>query len=367
MRLVSLLPVLPAFALATLLGAQSGGNVLHHYDGTAEATSRGDGAPWEMITVLQRYPWNQCCGRTKLCCVEATLQDNNPATPEWCYLEVRGSDVSDALFPLGKPDMTAGGLLFTMPLMLTFTTPVQHWSFTLPACVPLPLPLGTGGAADFYVGFRFNPAPMWPADGVSCHFSGKAFAQPGEQYLSPPKPMYAAAPKPGLGWSFNTMTGALVINTGDLAWDIGAGLFEDVCQPLAVNPTRFTGAGGTGLNPNYGYAGIWPDVAGQGDMVGWRVRTVAPPSSLCVLFLGPNLLNPFPLDPLGLSGLLCIDPLISLVQMTSSESVCATQSNAVFAPFFGGNTGGTFCLGAQALTIDMNNTWHVSTACTSVL
>lgn len=362
---MKLLLLLPAITLSSLLGAQSGGNVLQHYDGTAEATSRGDGAPWHALTVLQRYPWNQCCGRTKLCCVDATLHDHDPLTPEWCYLEVRGSDVSDPLFPLGKPDMTGAGLLFTMPLFLTFTTPVQRFSFALPACVELPA--GTGAAADFYVGFRFNPAPAWPLDGLSCHFSGAVGTDPGEQFLSPPKPMYAAAPKPGLGWSHNSMTGALVINTGDLAWAIGAGLFEDVCQPFAWNATRFTGAGGTGLNPNYGYAGIWPDIAGQSDQVGWRVRTVAPPLSVCALFLGFNLGGPVDLSFLGISGLLCIDPVLSMVQITVAEDLCATQSSATFGPFTFGSGGGNLCIGAQAVTIDMNNVWHLSTASTTVL
>ncbi|MGB3969714.1 MAG: hypothetical protein WBO45_23465 [Planctomycetota bacterium] len=349
--------------MSSLLGAQvAGGNLLQHYDGTAEATSRGHGLPSESITVLQRYPWNQCCNRTKLCCVEATLQDQNPATPEWLYLEVRASDLTDALFPLGKPDLTPGGLLYMTPLLLAFTGPVQKFSFNLP-CVPLPA--GPGATADFYVGFRFNPAPTWPADGVSCHFSGQAFALAGEQFLSPPNPMYAAAPKPGLGWS-NSASAGLKINNGDLAWAIAAGLFEDVCQPFAHNPGgRFTGTGGTGLDPNFGYAGIWPDIATMGDQVGWRVRTVAPPSSLCVLFLGFNLPAPIDLGFVGIDGLLCIDPLLHLVAITTPADGCATQSQAVFGPFNFGNAGGTVLVGAQAVTVDLNSVKHLSTACTT--
>jgi len=361
-------PVLsiPAVVLSSILGAQSGGNVIKHYDGTAEATSRGDGTNFEQITVLQRYPWNQCCGRTKLCCVEATLHDNNPASIEYLYLEVRSSDMTDPLFPLGKPDMTGGGLLFTMPLQLAFSTPVQHFSFTLPACVDLPL--GTGAPADFYVGFRFNPAPTWPADGVSCHFSGKAFALPGEQYRTPPFPMYAAPPSPGLGWSSSASVGT-IINVGDLAWDIGAGLFEDVCQPFAHNPGgRFSGLGGTGLDHNYGYPGIWPDLTtGVNDEIGWRVRTVAPPGSICCLVIGPNLSAPVTIPHLNITGLVCIEYWTSLVTFTTAESVCATQSNAVFGPYNVGLGTGTFPIGAQAVTIDMNNFWHLSTACTTVL
>ncbi len=55
------------------------------------------------------------------------------------------------------------------------------------------------------------------------------------------------------------------------------------------------------------------------------MRTVAPPGSLCALFLGLNL--PLPID-LG---------------------------------FIGGNV----LIGAQALTIETNSTMHLSTACTT--
>src|SRR5262245_4406428 len=222
------LRVLPALAIATLLGAQSGGNLLMHYDGTTEATSRGVGLPTETTTVLQRYPWNQCCNRTRLCCVEMDLQDQDPSTPEFIHIEVRSSDLTDPSFPLGKPDMTNSGLLYLLPMPLYFgSSSVMHLALNLP-CIPLPP--GPGPAGDFYIGLRFTPTGSWPTDGLSCHFSGRFGTSPGEQFLTPPFPMYAAAPNAGLAWSWSPSAGT-VIASGDRSWAISAGLFEDVCQP----------------------------------------------------------------------------------------------------------------------------------------
>ena len=171
--------ILPAtISLVSLLGAQGHnehGNVLKHYDGTAEATSRGDGPNTDRITVLQRYPWNQCCNRTKLCCVQVTLQDQDPSTPEYVILEVRRNDSSDPLFPKGKPDMSPGGLMFQRPYQLQFTSMVQTFMLDMDPypCVDLPLnTTGSGPADDFYVGFTFAPNTAWPtSDGVSKAFS----------------------------------------------------------------------------------------------------------------------------------------------------------------------------------------------------
>lgn len=352
------------FFLTSLAAAQgSGGNHLHHYDGTTEGTSRGQGLAFEDVTVLQRYPWTQCCNRTRLCCVEFTLQDQNPATPEHFYVEVRGSDLSDPLYPLGKPDMSPSGLLAApMPMTAFFSGPVQQFSLSMP-CIPLPG--GTGAAADFYVGIRFSLSPLWPLDGASCHFSGRVTASPGEQFLTPPNPMYLAG-KPGLAWSWSASAGT-VPSSLDRSWKIAAGLYEDVCQPFADNPTAFTGLLGTGLNRNYGYAGIWPDLGGRGDAIGWRVRSVAPVGSVTVLVVGTKLPSPVNLTPFGFDGLLCVDPMIQMVAFTTAESGCATQSKAEFGPYYPSISGGMLLVGAQAVTLETNGATHVSTACTSAL
>lgn len=361
------LKVLISMGASLIAQTPMDGNTLKHYDGTPEARSRGDGTPNQVISVLQRYPFNQCCGRTGLCCVELTLHDQDISTPERVYLEVRGNDLSDPAFPLGRPNVT-GPVLFTMPLTLAFTSTIQTFTVELP-CIPLPA--GYGLAADFYVGIRFNQSPQWPnVDGVSCLFSGRTGGFVGEQYKALPKPMYAPSPKPGLGWSHNWTTGVTVINNGDLAWAIGAGLFEDVCQPFAFNPTRFTGVpgvAGAGVNPNFGYAGIWPTVDNANnvppnDLIGWRVRTTAPPGSPCVLFVGFNLPVPFRLTV----GTVCIDPLLQIATITRGEQSCATRSNAIFGPFGVPSSSSGICIGAQAVTLN-GGAWQLSTACTTAL
>ncbi len=194
----------------------------------------------------------------------------------------------------------------------------------------------------------------------------------GEQYKTLPKPMYAPSPQPGLGWSHNWSTGVTVINNGDLSWAIGAGLFEDVCQPFASNAGRFTGTpgvAGAGVNPNFGYAGIWPTVDNlnnipPNDQIGWRVRTIAPPNSTCVLFLGFNLQTPI---NIGL-GLLCIEPLLNIATITRPEQSCATRSSAMFGPLGVPVTSSGLCIGAQAVTINGGTfALQLSTACTTAL
>ncbi|MCC6785010.1 MAG: hypothetical protein IT457_19335 [Planctomycetes bacterium] len=360
-------------AVAILLAAAAlPAQQLMHHDGTNEDHSRGFGPSNHQLTVLQRFPWNQCCGRTRLCCVELTLHDVNPATTESAYLEVRRNDPSNLAFPLGAPDMSASGLIHLQPVVLNFTTNVQKFSFVLnnggpAACIDLPA-IHAGPGGDFYVGIRFRPQPNWPGfDGVSCMFSGRTTVPPqvGEQFNPLFKPMYAPT-APGLGWSHNVTTGVTSIHPQDLSWAIGVGLSEDVCQPFASNAGSFTGAGGTGNNPNYGYAGIWPNAP---DLIGWRVRTMAPPSSMSVLILGPNLGAPQDLSFFGFSGLLCVEPWIQLVHVTSSDPACTSVSSARFGPFTNPAPGSWFCVGAQGFTLDSQNpgALYVSTACTTVL
>ena len=359
-------------SLAILAVATSGGaQQFMHHDGTNEDHSRGIGTSFDQITVLQRFPWNQCCGRTRLCCVEFTLHDVNPFTPESAYLEIRRSNPPSIAFPLGSPDMTGTGLIYFAPVPLVFTTNVQKFSFAINGggptpCLDLPAIL-SGPGGDFYVGMRFRPQPSWPIfDGVSCMFSGRTTIPPqvGEQFNPVIKPMYAPVANPGLGWSHNVTSGITSIHPQDVAWAIGVGLIEDVCQPFAANGASFTGVGGTGNNPNFGYAGIWPNGP---DLIGWRVRSMAAPNSGCVLLLGPNLPFPQDLSLFGLYGLLCIEPWIALAQITQPDAPCRSNSSATFGPLINPVPGSQFCIGAQAVTIDVGGWALVSTACTTVL
>ena len=64
------------------------------------------------------------------------------------------------------------------------------------------------------------------------------------------------------------------LGTGNRAWFIAARFAQDVLQPFADNPTVFIGGTTAGLNPNFGYAGIFPDVV-RGDSISWRARMIS--------------------------------------------------------------------------------------------
>ncbi len=363
--LVSLVSLAAFPGPALLAQSPLGGNLLYHYDGTTEATSRGGVAGTDEVSVLQRFPWDQCCGRTRLCCIQYTMQDQDPTTVESYTLEVRRSNPPTAAFPFGSPDMSPAGVIRSYPMRYDYGVIARRIALEIMPCIPLPELVGVP-AADFYIGLRFAPNPNWPAsDGVSCHTSGRLLGNVGEQFNALHPARYAMAPSVGLAFLHNWTTGVTSLASGDRAWAISAGLYEDVCQPVAFNPSRFTGTGGTGLDPNFGYAGIFPDVA-QGDAVGWRVRSVVPPGNPCVLLVGyqrPVLLN---LAMFGITGTLCVEHVVSIIQPTRPEALCRTQSSALFGGFAFPATLRGMSIMAQALTLDAAALqWHVSTACTT--
>ncbi|MEW6744194.1 MAG: hypothetical protein AB1486_15690 [Planctomycetota bacterium] len=249
--------------------------------------------------------------------VVTTLQDQNSLTPESFTLEVRANDPA---VPGGAPDMSPAGLLGTTgPIVLDYSVIcpgggacAATWTITLTRPIAVPAP-GTSGVpnGDFYMAIATPPAPAWPNDGPSCWVSGQFFGSPGEQ-MNPDAIGYSPAGlgQAGLGWEWDaTLMVPPTLASGNRAWYIATRLVDDVAQPSAHNPGIFTGAP-AGLNPNYGYAGLWPDMSrpdASSDGIDIRVRTTNPVGTPVFLIVGVNTF-PVPL-PLGLvDGYLVIAP-----------------------------------------------------------
>jgi hypothetical protein len=312
---------------------------IRHHDGTNEATSRGV-LPLGPKTALQRIPEDQCAGRMLLQSVSVRLQDQDIATPEMVTIEVRTGDPFGP--PMGAPDMTPAGLvamLAVFPLFFPPPGPVSAVTITLGFPLPVPVPVG-----DLYLAIVLPPAPLWPLDGLGVNCSGSFFAPPtvGEQMSAAAVGYSGVAGLAGLAWEFDPVGGLLAVAAGNRSWDVTARFVDDVCQPFAVNPAVFTGlpavpgvAGtGTGLDPNFGYAGLFPD-GGRGDSLGFRVLAGVPAGSAAFLLVSLAR-APFPLS-VGIGGLLQLDPatvvVFGPVATAASAGLPATSSEAVFGPF----------------------------------
>lgn len=165
----------------------------------------------------------------------------------------------------------------------------------------MPVPDGPAvPAGDFYTAIATPAEPLWSTDGFSCHISAALSGLAGEE-MNPGAVGYTGvAGESGLGWDVGSTTGSIALGSGNRAWNIGTQLLESVTQASADNPLVFTGTGGHGANPNYGYAGIFPFMgrAGGPDGLGVRVRTSRPVGTPVRLIVGtalfPAALNLFP-------------------------------------------------------------------------
>lgn len=349
-------------------------NELAHFDGTAEFIDRGP-TPTAAKTLLQRIPADQLCGATTINRLIMILQDQNFATPEAITLEFRTSDPASPT--TGSPDMTPAGLFGTLAGTLTFPTPTTGtvsaaiWTFTLTPPINIPVAIignNSVPGGDIYVGIALPAAPTWPAtDGVSAQMSGTVGATLGEQ-MSPLTIGYnGTIGNAGLAYTSVTGSGVATLAGNNRSWAFRAFVAEDVLQPFAENAAAFTAsppapAGtGTGLNPNFGYAGLFPDVARAvgSDNIGFRLRATAPIGSQAFFFLAFT--PQTPTLNVGI-GFLSIDintmfpapftPLLQQATVAGGTGSLLTTSEAVFGPVPTAPSNAGVILYAQALTVD---------------
>jgi len=344
--------LVPGLLGGLLAPAATAQNQLHHYDGTTNFTSRGS-APADSKVLLQRIPGDQACGTAQVSGAFFFIQDQDTATPESYQYQVRRSDSANP----GQPDMTPSGLLGSSAVIpVQFPgTGIAAMSVTISFKPAIPVPSGAPGVpgGDFYAGIELPAAPLWTSDGISLHMSGGMGGPitPGEQQ-NPNAPGYTGiAGQAGLAWEFNLnpLSGPqgpnTVPNLPNRAWDLRTRFVEGVTQGFAWNPAVFTGTGNStpgdpGLNPNFGYAGIWPDmlrVPGP-DGFGFRFRLTAPAGSPACLLVGVSA-EPAPIAIPGVFGSLCTVALFDLtlgpMLTVPAPGQPATTSEISFGPFAG--------------------------------
>ena len=358
-----------ATTLAVPLAAQ---NALQHYDGTTEFTSRG-AAGVAAKTLLQRIPMDQACGRTGIGDLVYVIQDQLAPTGEMYTIEIRSND---PITP-GTPDMTPAGLLgFVGPIPILFPgAGVSALQVTTALGVATPPFVGGTPAGDLYVALAFPPSPGWPAaDGISVHISAALGGFAGEQMNAATVGYSGVAGIAGLGWD-SPLGGPAVVAGGNRAWNLRARFMDDTLQPLAVDAAVFTGAGGTGLNPNFGYAGIFPDVV-RGDMIGWQALATGGPGDFAVLLVGTPFAGGAALPPpvAGIAGLLCLDPALGLTMVGGlvfygpappgepAGTVAASWGPIFVPPVFAG-----FVLYAQAASFKAGGLVTLTTSCRTQL
>jgi len=260
--------------------------------------------------LFQRYPADQLCGAVTLSSFNVVLQDQLKQTPETVTFLVRKNNTAGPA--TGSPDISATGVLATLTVAaLSFGTGtgVAAVRWTVNANMPLPAS-GTGVPADdIYVGVELpvttGTNPAWPTDGCSMWFNDSTAPDAGEQFRASFVGYTGVAGTMGLGWGSNIAGAVALLPTLNRSWQVAVRLAQDVLQPFADNPTVFTGGTTAGLNPNFGYAGIAPDVASpRNDGLGLRLRSMAPVGSVVTLGYDFSSVGP---QNLGVNGNLCLN------------------------------------------------------------
>jgi len=372
--------------LASLASAQ---NELIHFDGTTEFTSRGS-FPADPKILLQRIPGDQACGVTQIANVLLFIQDQDASTPESYQLQIRKDDPA---MP-GQPDMSMTGLIGSSAVIpITFPgAGIVATSVTVTFTPPIPVPTGAPGvpSGDVYVALELPQALLWTGDGISLHMSGGTTGglgtPPGEQQNVNVPGYSGVLGESGLAWEYNLnpFSGPQGPNAtptlANRAWRMHTRFAEGVTQGFAHNPAVFTGltyfpgpppTGGTGANPNFGYAGIWPDmlrVPGP-DGIGFRVRATQPAGSSAFLLLGITT-QPAPITFPGIGGSLCMVPLFDVIlgplPTTLATAAPVVTSQRSFGPFPGNAAYVGATIHAQGVTVGTNGI-IVSSMCTMFL
>ncbi len=284
---------------------------MQHKDGTTTFTTRG-GNNAVPAGVYQRYPADQICGAQTLKSFAMIVQDQVATTVENFVITVRSNDATGPA--TGSPDITATGILgsatFTGASFGTTATAVAAVVTITFAGAGMPLPTAAAGAVpgdDIYCGVDLPQTtgtnPAWPTDGCSTHANATSGTDLGEQFRTTAVGYTGVAGVMGCGWGVNYSTGVKALSAGNRSYSPAIKPGQDVLQPFADNAAVFVGGTTAGTNPNFGYAGIFPDVV-RGDGFGLRLRSNAPVGS-SVIFAFDFVSGPR--TGLGVDGDLCLN------------------------------------------------------------
>jgi hypothetical protein len=333
---------------------------IRFFDGTVEFTSRGGAAATAQKGLYERIPADQTCGAAAIHSMQLTLQDQDQTTTENFVIEVRGNDPAGPT--TGQPDLSAAGVIGSVTVtgfsfgtgigaavsIVTVTFPVG--GLLLPASPP-----GVPGS-DLYVGVNSPITPGWPADGLGMHISAAIAPNVGEQMRTTAIGYTGLAGNAGMGWDSNLTALTSALGSGNRAWNVGVRFIQDTLQPFADNAAVFTGLAGVGLNPNFGYTGIFPDLV-RGDGLGLRLRSKAAPGSSAFIAFDFALTGPLAIP--GIDGALCLN-LLTLTLLPTPvltgppPAGAGWASEAIIGPFTGiASLAGLGDVFAQCFTVDV--------------
>jgi hypothetical protein len=331
-----------ALALAAAWTTQAWSqNVFSQHDGTDEFASRGT-VPTAHKGLFQRLPADQIAGGVAIKGIVLALQDFNLATSEGLTVEVRRN--AAAAGSTGAPDVSPAGLLGSIVV-----PPITFPSFS-PVILTVTFPPGSGVALpatgagvpgdDVYVGATMIAQPNWPSDGLAFRASGSTGFNFGEQFRASAVGYTGFPGIAGLGWEVFVPAGTASVVPDNFAWRVGTLFDEDVLWPFAHNPGVFTQsppfpAGvGTGANPNFGYARIWPDPL-RGDSLGFVLESQAAPGALVILAFDFAASTPAIVP--GFAGRLFLNPstlaILDLGAVLTTPQSDGTGSRASVGPF----------------------------------
>ncbi len=344
----------PLLVLLLAAGAAAQQTVFH-FDGTAEFASRGTAATTDNNLVMQRLPADQIGTATSVAQIVVLLQDQNYTTSETTTFHFRKNDPANP----GFFDKSAAGLIATAgPFTLTFPMPTSgvisaaQLTVTLTGGLPLPAGVADGASpgADLYVGHELLGKPstadilLGQASGTAAICGGANPPTTGEQMDLAQAGYNGVVGAAAMAQQANLTTGTAVsLNSGNRSWRIQTRFDDDVMQTFASNAAVFSGqipcpapgvGGGTGLNPNFGYAGIFPDLA-RGDGVGVRHRVAAPVGTTSLLFVSFGTVAPYGVYPA--TGKFMLDPasilyVAAVATAAAPATEPATVSDATYGP-----------------------------------
>ena len=199
--------------------------------------------------------------RCEIAGVSYVIQDNTAETQEVYDLRVRTGNA------ITGPDPTPGGLKISVPLVSPGGTGSIAWQISTVFGTPLTIPC----ADEWFLGIGLGPAFAWIVDGLGLH-SSQHNTGSGDN----PRTAYMPTP-PSFAWGISPS--GVVVHDGPRDWRIGA---LTGCAVLNVGAIH-TGAA---PSPNFGVAGMYPDVAKpvRGDGLCFRVTDATNAGGLAFLF-----------------------------------------------------------------------------------
>lgn len=254
-------------------------NHIQHYSGTA-FTSRGS-AGISAVTLLQRLPADQVCGRTAIQSISHVIQNDGlgGGMANWS-IDVRRNNPAGP--PTGSPDMSSSGLIATLPISFNFPGGIAAFQLTVTPTTPIALPPSTlGPSGDIYISVALPS--RGPIGGL--HTSAESWTRANAVGYTGTLGLVGLAWDSVAGGSPNPSAIGRVVNP---SWHITTRFVDEVLQPFQVRAGQAW----------FGYGGLFPDPA-QGDQIGLRAVAQGTSWDVSVLLVSSTITAPIAIPGIG--------------------------------------------------------------------